>query len=131
MRVEGWERMLADYLGAAAAVPLEWGRHDCALWAATWARACSGNDAVSTWIGKYTTEQGAAREIRRRGFTCVADIADAHFAETPLALAGRGDMVLHPTTGSLGICNGRVSQFVGAAGAVRVDTLACTRAWAV
>ena len=131
MRVEGWERQLTEYLVAAAQRTPEWGAHDCALWAAGWVKVCTGRDHVTDWVGTYSTETGAARAMRRRGYQSVADIATAHLEEKPVMLAQRGDLVLHPLTDSLGICNGRVSQFVGGTGAIVIDTLACTRAWAV
>ncbi|WP_020476268.1 DUF6950 family protein [Zavarzinella formosa] len=131
MRIEGWEGRLASYLNTSKDLTFEWGRTDCALWAATWVRSCTGEDFLSDWIGKYKTERGAATLMRKRGFQSVADIADAALPVIPVTLARRGDLVLHPVDGCLGIGNGVKSHFLTFKGHTLVDTLACSKAWGV
>ena len=130
MRKPGWESLLAEYLQAGQDTPFEWGQHDCALFAARWVLLSTGFDHFSEWKGEYASEKGAARLMRERGFRSVADIADAHLIETPVPLAGRGDLVLDPN-GCLGICNGLRSHFAGIDGMIVTPTRLCVRAWKV
>jgi hypothetical protein len=102
MRIEGWESRLADHVREAYGNPFRWGAHDCALWAARWVRDCTGNDFLSDWEGKYKSELGARRLMKRRGYESVADIADEHLVEIPVGLAKRGDLLLHPIDGGAG-----------------------------
>lgn len=127
MRVEGWEALLASHFNAR---PFEWGRNDCALFAADWVRKCTGTDHAKGWRGKYSTEKGAKIKLTRAGFASVEAIADSCLASRPLGFASRGDVVLHPQ-GALGVCNGLKSHFLTAEGMTTFDTLACTKAWGV
>lgn len=130
MRVEGWEKLLVEHIEQARGKAFEWGQHDCALWAAEWVRKCTKVDLGSGWRGMYETKEGAAREMRARGFLKPADIAADCLTSIPVALARRGDITLHPN-GALGICNGRVSAFVAETGLLEIPTLACKRAWRI
>jgi hypothetical protein len=130
MRVEGWESLLAEHVREAYGIPFQWGTHDCAIWAARWVRTCTGKDFLSDWEGKYKTEAGAKRMMKRRGYDSVAEIADEHLVEIPVALARRGDLLLHPQ-GHLGVCFGRHGFFLAEHDVTMLGTLHCTKAWAV
>jgi hypothetical protein len=131
LRHEGWESSLAQYLAAAQSLEFQWGVNDCALWSAEWVRIATDKDFGAPWRGRYKTEKGAKRLMLRRQFSEVADIASDALVEQPVRLAKRGDLVLHPETESLGICNGLRSHFLGVDGHIVIDTLACPRAWEV
>lgn len=131
MRIEGWEKRLADYIEAAKDAPFVWGSHDCALWSALWLKECTGKDFAQDWLGLYSTEEEAHNLIASRGYLAVSDIADDHLEIRPVILAQRGDLVLHPTTGALGICAGRTSYFAGIEGQIEIPTTECARAWKV
>jgi hypothetical protein len=128
MRVEGWESLLVAYL--ADNRPFAWGSRDCALWANDWVLACTGVDHGEPWRGKYKTERGAAKRMKTLGFRSVESIPDAHLEPTPVGMAQRGDLVLHPD-GMLGICNGRTSSFLTQEAITAIPTLACVAAWRV
>lgn len=130
MRLEGWENRLAAYLEAGRKKPFVWGEHDCALWCARWIRDCTGTDYTRDWEGRYTTAAEARALMAERGFNDYSDIADSVLTVTPIMLAQRGDIILHPN-GGLGICNGRLSHFIGETEAFTEETLACARAWKV
>lgn len=131
MRVQGWESLLADHIQEAYGRPFAWGTHDCAVWAARWVRTCTGQDFVSAWEGHYTSELGAARLMRKRGYGHVEDIADERLTAVPVTLAKRGDLLLHPVDGALGICFGRHGFFLAERDVTMLDTLACPKAWVV
>lgn len=130
MRAEGWEGRLARHVEAAYRVPFKWGEHDCALWSAQWVREATGQDFGSGWEGKYKTELGAARLLKRLGYATVADLADAHLARKPVPFAQRGDIVLS-AQGCLGVCHGRHAFFLAASGVLMEPTAACVAAWTV
>lgn len=130
MRVQGWESLLIEHLDEMRRTPFEWGSNDCALSVARWVHICTGQDHSSDWIGNYKTERGAARKMRARGFTSAAKIVDAKLPFVSVPFARRGDIVLHPN-GSLGICNGKISVFLGVEGAIDIETLCCIKAWRV
>jgi hypothetical protein len=130
MRVEGWESLLAAHIHAAYHQPFRWGQHDCALWASAWVGKAAGTDHGVLWRGKYKTELGAARLMKKRGYTVVEAIADAHLTVIPVPYAKRGDLVLHPQ-GALGIVTGRQSVFLMRERTESIDTLSCLKAWTV
>lgn len=43
------------------------GRWDCGLMCAEWVRLCRGVDPAAEWRGRYKTEIGLARLLKRRG----------------------------------------------------------------
>lgn len=131
MRIEGWEGRLAQYIADAKEIPFSWEAHNCAFWAAYWVKDCTGQDFVSDWIGQFASEEEAHTLMQSRGYSQVADIADAHLEIKPVMLAQRGDLVMHPITGGLGICSGRLSYFPGPEGLLETLTSECPRAWKV
>ena len=130
MRIEGWERLLDERLSRAREGAFAWGERDCALWCAEWVLECTGKDLGAAWRGKYATERGAARLMRKRGFTGVADIASDSLEEIGAAFARRGDVLLD-ARGCLGLCAGRRGLFLAEGGLTSRDTLDCPRAWRV
>lgn len=68
--------------------------------------------------------------MKRRGFNGPSDIADAALEQIPVALAQRGDLVLHPS-GALGIAYGRHGFFLTPDSVTMIDVSHCAQAWAV
>lgn len=130
MRVEGWESLLEKHIREAYRNPFAWGSRDCALWATEWVLKATGNDFGGPWRGKYTTGNGAAKRMKKLGFASVEAIADSNMVACPIAMAGRGDIVLHPE-GMLGVCAGRASFFLTETSVTSMPTLACSSAWKV
>lgn len=128
MRIAGWESRLNTYL--ASQEPFIWGQRDCALWSAFWVKDCTGEDHTHDWFGKYKTEGGAAKRMKRLGFESVADIASSHLREIPVPFAQRGDLVLN-AQGCLGIGNGPYTHFLTLTGQTLEPTLNGVRAWRV
>lgn len=98
MRVRDWRARLGRYLARAAHEPFAWGESDCALFAAGAVEAMTGVDPAADWRGHYTTERGAWRVLRRRGFESLADavaaampgIAPGEAREGDIAVIGEG-----------------------------------------
>jgi hypothetical protein len=137
-RLPDWEARLADYLDLVADTPLEWGSHDCALHAANAIRAVTGADHAAHYRGRYRTELGAARALRRNGHASVESQFDALFPPIAPAFAQRGDVVMRGD--AVGVCVGAEALFVGEevggeetarAGLVRVHRREWRKAWAI
>ena len=130
MRIEGWESKLASHVEAAQKKTFAWGVDDCCLNSAEWVFKATGIDFFSDWKGQYDSEESALALIRERGYTDVPSIPDAHLTITPLMLARRGDLLLHPS-GALGICVGLKGMFLTSRGVIAAKTTSCVRAWRV
>lgn len=52
---------------ADAAVPMQWGRDDCALWCANVLQAALGYDGAARFRGRYRTRIGARRVLDAHG----------------------------------------------------------------
>jgi hypothetical protein len=131
MKVSGWEICLVEYVDAAQDVPFQWGDHDCATWVADWRKIATGKDAATAWRGKYTTERGALRQIKRAGFETMADWVDSILGDrlpTPL-LAQRGDIAL--VQGALGIVTGAEVVAISPDGLCVFDLSSAETAWRV
>lgn len=137
-RLLDWEARLAAYLSEVADLPMAWGRHDCALHAANAIRAVTGEDHAAPYRGRYQTELGAARALRRQGFASVEAQFDALFPAIVPAFAQRGDIVLRGD--AVGVCIGAEALFVGEEalagaaprdGLVRFPRAEWAKAWAI
>lgn len=103
-RVKGWERALNEVIKKHRGLPSQYGISDCYLIA---------DDAVEAVIGErmfpdvqYSSELGAAKELRSRGFQTVEDAFASKFEECPVSLAQRGDIGVVESDGEL--CGGFV-----------------------
>ena len=131
MRLEGWEKRLAAQVEAVRSRPFEWGQHDCATWAAEVRLAMTGQDAAAAWRGRYRSERGALRTLRRLGFQTMEAGVTGVLSDplpTPL-LAQRGDVVLMDD--ALGVCIGAVALFLAPEGLTERPMADCRLAWRV
>lgn len=132
-RFEDWPRRLAAAIEAARTRPFTWGRHDCALWAADWVLACTGEDLAAGFRGRYATRaQAVALLGARGGLEAVVTSALGAPLATP-RLARRGDVVSVTTDEgpALGVCDGPRAWFVGPHGLIAKPMAAWTTAWRV
>lgn len=129
MRLSDWEDRLADYLIGIRDMPHTYGSHDCALHGANSVLAMTGDDFGAPFRGRYHTELGAARALRKYGAGTLDATFSAHFEDVLPALARRGDIVL--AQGSIGVCIGGEAIFAGNDGSERIGRAAWTRAWRV
>lgn len=131
MRRKGWEGALSRLIEDARERPFAWGSHDCATWAADCVMAVTGRDLGQDWRGRYRTARGAARMLRRAGFSAIADAASVRLGQplpSPL-LAQRGDVV---TDGAaMGVCIGATAAFLSPDGLAFRPLAACAAGWRV
>lgn len=69
---------LSSYLREQAAVPFEWGLHDCATFVLGWLDWRCGKRALGAWLGQYQDEASCSSFIAQNGG--FADIASGFFA---------------------------------------------------
>lgn len=107
-RLPDWRLRLQHYLGRVVREPLQFGRHDCALFAADAVREMTGEDHASPYRGRYTTLRGGLRILRRAGFADHVDLARAHLQAVPVAQATPGDLAAFDTAQgrALGVVQG-------------------------
>jgi hypothetical protein len=128
VRRAGWEVRLAEEIVAAVAQPFAWGRHDCYSWVRRVVHAISAHRLPGA--GSYSSAQGAALRMRRRGFASLEAVMDGTLERRPgVLLAQRGDVVM--AEGALGICVGARCAFISEAGMAWRPLRGCTVAWAV
>ena len=132
-RVQGWELALVAAIAGARDLPFQWGVHDCATWAFDVRQALTGIDAADAWRGKYRTEKGAARMLRRLRCKTVEDLAVSILGD-PLSttlFAQRGDIVLGGPEQALGVCVGSDALFLQPSGLVALPIRNCMKSWRV
>ena len=129
MRLDNWDLILSDEIEAARTRPFEYGRHDCVTWAMS-VRAKILGIAQPDWIGRYKTEKGAARVLKRAGYDSLEE-AGRGVLGVPLSsplMAQRGDIVLGE---AFGVCIGSDAVFPGETGLRAVSIMDTRMAWRV
>lgn len=114
-RREDWPERLQDALDRHAALPTTWGTSDCLMMPMDCVLAMTGRDPAAEVRRAYSTAEGAAKLLLRRGFRSVADAYASVFPEIPVARAGRGDLGVVPVPYGAGFA-GVVFMGLGAFG---------------
>lgn len=108
-RLPDWLPRLANYFDQCWRLPFEYGRHDCALFAAGGVAAMTGFDPALEFRGRYSSLKDGLKLVRRLGFQTNADMVSAHFVEIKPCEAATGDIGAYPVDDSglwaLGIVN--------------------------
>lgn len=136
---ENWPELMQEYLQRVRDRPFAWGTFDCCMFAADCVMAMTGDDPASDFRGAYTDAETAARALVDYAgapglIPTVEKIAAVHGWEewnNPMRI-GRGDVVLgnpdvlsaEVADGTMGICAGTISLFVGDKGLIGVSTIA-------
>lgn len=137
-RLPDWRARLAAEMTIIRATPFAWGEHDCLVGLIGSAvTAMTGEDPVAPWRGRYTTQAGALRVLRRDGFSDLADLAATLLPPLDHPSEARvGDVMAIPSGDAfghgLGLVDGeRVFVLGEAMGLMTVDRASATRAWRV
>jgi hypothetical protein len=142
-RHEDWDTAhFHQFLMDNANKKFAWGSVDCCLYAASAIQAFTGVDLADDFRGKYTTELGAFRTIKKvTGGSTVADAAA--YSANKYGLTGyqhpwcarRGDLVLINNGGNViaGVVhlNGRFVVSVSEAGPVTLPLTSVVKAWSI
>jgi hypothetical protein len=132
MKRAGWEAVLAAAVEHARIHTFIWGTHDCATWAFDLRRDLTGgDDTAALWRGRYHTARGAARVMRRLGWTSMSEAGTALLGASlaDVRLAQRGDLVLSPDATSFGVCLGAQVAFLALEGLTLRALTSCALAW--
>jgi hypothetical protein len=126
VRLADWEQRLHAFVAAAHDQPHAYGAHDCVGGlAAGVIEAVTGEDLGRAHRGKYRTEAGAIRYLKRLGFDSPQALLEHHLEEKPIGFAQRGDLVLVPGNQVPGspegwalpaVCYGYVALAIGSDG---------------
>lgn len=130
MRLPDWQPRLAQLVTQRMRSPLQWGVHDCCLWAADAVQAVTGTDLAAGLRGTYSTQAEAqARLLQLGGLAALCVDRLGPVART--ALAQPGDIGLTTVQGvrALVVCGGGNFLGVGATGLVPVPSESVARVW--
>ena len=101
-RVKGWEKGLAAVIKTHQALPSIYGVSDCYIICDDAVKAVTGERMYGDLM--YSTEAGAAKQLKLRGFDNVEQAFAAKFETIPATLAQRGDIGVTESNGE--ICGG-------------------------
>lgn len=116
----------------------ETGVNDCALFASDWAKTLTGLDLATRFRGKYRSDLGSARLIKKLGYRGLEDLVCSeldrigHRLDNPLQ-AGRGDIawVQGPTERVCGIVGGTGVFVLGLDGLTSLPITKIKYVWSV
>lgn len=93
---------LAAFINQRNCMPFQWGKNDCCLLVADWVRFATGQDVAADFRGKYRSENGAFKQLFKRGLNDVQSVfKDRLNREIPITYARRGDCALVEFNGEL------------------------------
>lgn len=98
MRYRDWTTRLSDVIKAALERPFSWGEFDCCIFAADCAVAVCGVDPAERYRGKYKTEAGAKRALKKTHGSLDA-AWDACFTRVAPSFIQRGDVAVYEAPG--------------------------------
>ncbi len=111
MRLVNWESRLMAYIAGVARTGFAFGQHDCALFAAGGVEAVTGDDPAHAWRGRYVSQAGGIRRLRRSGHDDHIAAARALFPKLHPSGAMLGDLAVVPSgdgLGAIGIVQGEM-----------------------
>ena len=97
MRITNWPIIAAREIEKYRSSPFVCGESDCCLAVANIVKAYTGVDIAETFRGKYKTELGARRALKRYAGGDIKSAADLILERVPVEQASRGDIGLVTT----------------------------------
>lgn len=91
MKVPNWPRVLTDEIRRHQNTKFEWGTSDCCMFPADAIKAVTGFDFAEEFRGKYKTELGSLRALKKYGKGTIEATIDSKYdrnSDTP----ARGDL---------------------------------------
>lgn len=133
IRLSTWEADLSAYIASVRNLPFVYGKHDCGLFAAGAVVAMTGEDPAAEFRGKYSSEIGIAKALKKIGAGDLETTLDTMFETRPVGLLRRGDLAWNGD--SVGVCMGGYALFVGQEGEreglIRVERSDWLKGWRV
>lgn len=93
-RRDDWRLALMRFLDDAARMPMAFGTHDCALFAAEAVRIMTGTDLAARYRGRYSDLREGLRLLKADGFADHVALARAKLPAIPVADAMPGDLAV-------------------------------------
>jgi len=129
-RLTDWQSRLATCLAERCALPFEWGKQDCVLFAADCVAAVTGVDPAAGERGAYKSAAGAARVLKKRGgLEAVAAAALGPEISPLMAQPGDVGLVANGGQACLAVWVGACWYAPGATGLTQFRLDEATRAW--
>lgn len=132
-RSPDWRTRLHDCIEAHRREQFEYGRNDCALFAADCIKAMTGLDLASGFRGSYRSAAGAQRALKRAGYPDLVSLAANFFEEIEPIMAGAGDIAAFDTPDgwALGVVAGERVTVLGLEGLCTLDRLTAAKAFRI
>jgi hypothetical protein len=130
MRRADWQNRLTDYLRERHRLPFEYGKWDCALFAAGAVKAMTGKDPMRGLRG-YKSLTAGLRKAKAKGHADHVAAVAAMFAEVPPSMAAPGDIAIVDGGKSIGIVQGASIYVITESGLGLVPLTAAERAFRV
>ena len=132
-RYPDWPTRLTRFIESNLKRPLEWGVHDCALFACSASEVLTGDDPAREVRGTYASAFDAQRTLLRH-FNAwnLEGLAMRLLGDpVPTSRAKRGDIaMIHTERGpALGVVIGADAVYPGPTGLVFVPLHSCVKAW--
>lgn len=106
-RKKDWRIRLSRYLSDIRSEPFEYGKHDCALFAAGAIKAITGKDIAKEWRGKYSSLEESRKTLREIGVRNHINLAKRLLHKTDEPVAGDIAIVNTEEGQALGVVQGQ------------------------
>lgn len=130
MRVQHWERKLAEAIQSRLNTPFKWGSQDCCMFSLYCLDTVYGTDNLAEWKGKYKTERTAYKLLEERG-GYEAVLKEYGFSKLPAHQAQRGDAAFIGGQEAWGIVGGDKIFATGKKGLVTLDLSCALHVWRI
>ena len=100
-RLPDWDRRLAAVTARHMQTRPVWGQSDCLLRVADAVEAVTGEDLAAEIRGKYSSEIGAAKQLRKKKCDDVWQLLSKYFQPVGRLMAQRGDIVIIEQDGEI------------------------------
>lgn len=131
VRLYDWQTRLEAFARARQSMPFQWGRNDCALFAADCIEAMTGERLLPN-MRSYSSARDALMLIQQAGgLRSIACHALGGFILPIYARVGDAVLVRVGKREALGICNGAVALGPGPGGLVAISMNEALAAWRV
>ena len=129
--IDNWEKALQEIVEVSKDREFKYGSLDCVLFVADVVKATTGIDYSKEYRGRYKTDKGALRIVKKGGGLKTLVTATLGIESSKVEYAKRGDPMLIKGKDEdfLAVCLGEQSILVQREGLMYVKTLNCHCCW--
>lgn len=92
-RRDRWRGDLDRFCDQVRSDPFDWGRHNCATFCLAAVKAITGRNLKRHFPGRYGTEKGALKALRKLGFETLGEAAGSVLPQIHPSQAQIGDLI--------------------------------------